>query len=87
MLLIPGASSDKLNCQGLLPFGFLAQLRGATLSTTAPGGNCMLSTHGAQSIASYVHATLVLHDGFVFVKFLGTLAPYTGLKGLHVVPT
>ena len=47
----------------------------------------MLSTHGAQPIASYVHATLVLHDGLVFVKFLGTLAPYTGLKGLHAVPT
>ena len=46
----------------------------------------MLSTHGAQSIASYVHATSVQHDGFVFVKFLGTLAPYAGQKGLHAVP-
>ena len=87
MLPILGASSDMLSRQGLLPFGFLAHLRGATLRTTAPGGNCMLSTHDAQSIASYVHVTLVLHDGCVLVTYLGTLVPYTEQKGLHAVHT
>ena len=47
----------------------------------------MLSTHGAQSIASYVLATLVQHDGCVLVTYLGTPVPHTGQKGLHAVLT
>ena len=47
----------------------------------------MLSTHGAQSIASYVLATLAQHDGCVLVTYLGTPVPHTGQKGLHAVLT
>ena len=84
MLLIPEASSDRLNSLGLLHFGFLALLLGAILSTIAPGGSCMLSTHGDQFIANHVPAILVQHDGCVRVTYLGTPAPYTGRKVLHV---
>ena len=84
MLLIPEASSDKLNSLGLLLFGFPAPLQGAILSTTAPGGSCMLSTHGGQFIANHVLATSVQHDGCVHVTYLGIHAPYTGQKGSHV---
>ena len=47
----------------------------------------MLNTHGGQFTASCVHATLVLHDGFVSAKFLGTPAPYPGQRVLHAAPT
>ena len=87
MLPIPGASSGMLSRQGLLPFGYLVHLRGAPLHTVAPGGNCMLNTHGVQFTASCVRATLLLHDGFVSAKFLGTPAPYTGQRALHAAPT
>ena len=84
MLPIPGASSGMLNHQGFLFSGYLAHLRDAPLHTIAPGGSCMLSTHGGQFIAKHVLATSVQHDGCVHVTYLGTHAPYTGQKGSHV---
>ncbi len=75
MLLKPGASSDMLKHQGLLQFGFFAHPRGAISRTTVPRDNCMLNIHGDQFTASYVRATLVLLDGYVSVKSLGTPAP------------
>ena len=87
MLLKPGASSDMLNRQGLLPFGSLAHLQGAISRTTAPRDNCMLNIHGDQFTASYVRATLVLLDGYVSVKSLGTPAPYIEQMVSRAAPT
>ena len=87
MLPILGASSDMLNRQGFLPFGSLVHLQGAISRTTAPRDNYMLNIHGDLSTASYVRATLVLHDGDVSVKSLGTPAPYIGQMVSHAAPT